>query len=214
MIIWKLWFLVAVVFSLTIAWGTFVGKTIGLILALAAGIWKIFKPNFWVHNLTELFIYGGLAVVFVPLFNVFSAVILLIIISAYDAYAVWKSKHMIKMAKSQTKAKIFAGLLIPYKLGRQVSKKAAKKKNLKLKKVKVRTAVLGGGDIGFPLIFAGVMLKELGLWQSLLIPIGAVLGLGFLLWNGKKDKFYPAMPFISAGCFLALGIVYLIQMLV
>lgn len=214
MIVWKLWFLLAVVFSLTIAWGTFVGETIGLVLALIAGIWKIFRPNFWVHNLTELFIYGGLAVVFVPLFNVFSAVILLILISGYDAYAVWKSKHMIKMAKSQTKAKIFAGLLIPYKLGKKASKKQVKKKNVNLKKVKVRTAVLGGGDIGFPLIFAGVLLKEYGLWQSLVIPFGAVLGLGFLLWNGKKDKFYPAMPFISAGCFLALGVVLLLQMVV
>jgi len=207
--IWKLWFLLAVVFALTISWGTFIGKTAGFILALAAGVWKIFKPNFWVHNLTELFIYGGLAVVFVPLFNVFSAVVLLILISGYDAYAVWKSKHMIRMAKSQTKAKIFAGLLIPYKLGKQVSKKTAKQNNLKLKKV--RTAVLGGGDIGFPLIFAGVLLKELGLWQSLIIPLGAALGLGVLLWNGKKDKFYPAMPFISAGCFLALGVVFLLQ---
>lgn len=214
MIIWKLWFLLAVVFALTISWGTFAGKTAGLILALIAGIWKIFKPNFWIHNLTELFIYGGLAVVFVPLFNVFSAVVLLILISGYDAYAVWKSKHMIKMATTQARAKIFAGLLIPYTLGKEISKKQAKEKNVKLKKVKVRTAVLGGGDIGFPLIFAGVLLKEFGLWQSLIIPFGAALGLGVLLWNGKKDKFYPAMPFISAGCFLALGIVYLLQMFV
>ena len=71
-------------------------------------------------------------------------------------------------------------------------------------------AILGGGDIGFPLIFAGVVLKEWGLWQSLPMPLFAGLGLSFLLWKGKKDRFYPAMPFISAGCFLGLFVVWLL----
>lgn len=207
-LVWKLWFLLAVVFSLTFAWSIFIRKEIALFLALVFGLWKIFRPNVWVHNLTELFIYGGLAAIFVPLFNLWSIIILLILISAYDAYAVWKSKHMITLAKSQTKAKIFAGLLIPYKLGK-ISGKAPPKRKLK----KIRTAILGGGDIGFPLIFAGVILKEFGLWQSLIIPFGAVLGLAFLLWKGNENKFYPAMPFISAGCLLGLLAIWLIELI-
>ena len=69
-------------------------------------------------------------------------------------------------------------------------------------------------NIGFPLIFAGVILKEWGFWQSLIIPFFAALGLGLLFWKSKKKKFYPAMPFISAGCFIGLGIVWLIMLLV
>ena len=79
------------------------------------------------------------------------------------------------------------------------------------KKSKGRVAMLGGGDIAFPLIFAGVMLKEFGLWQSLIIPFFALAGLVTLLLIGKEKKFYPAMPFISAGCLLGLGLVYLIS---
>ncbi|MBU0457759.1 MAG: presenilin family intramembrane aspartyl protease [Nanoarchaeota archaeon] len=213
MLIWKLWFLIAIVISLTVAWSIFIRKEIALLFALGLGIWKIFKPNVWVHNLTELFIYGGLAVIFVPLFNLLSVIILLILISVYDAYAVWKSKHMITLAKSQTKAKVFAGLMIPYKVGKIVSK-PKKKVLVGTKLTKVRTAVLGGGDIGFPLIFAGVILKVFGLWQSLIIPFGALLGLAVLLWKGNEDKFYPAMPFISTGCFLALGVVWVIGLFV
>jgi len=216
--VWKIWFLLAVVIALTIAGTAFMKAEIALILALAFGIWKIFKPNVWVQNITELFIYGGLAAIFVPMFNMWSVIILLILISIYDAYAVWKSKHMITLAKSQTKAKIFAGLMIPYKLGKTVSKKVKKKiteKKTKTKvSVKIRTAVLGGGDIAFPLIFAGVILKEMGLWQALIIPFFALLGLGILMWKGKEKKFYPAMPFISAGCFLGLGTIYLISFLI
>ncbi len=205
--VWKVWFLLAAFFALTIAWDAFLPTAVAFVLAFVFSIWKVFRPNVLVHNITELFIYGGLAAIFVPLFNLFSVIVLLLLISVYDAYAVWKSKHMIEMAKSQAKAHIFAGLMLPYKLG----KSEKPKPGMKMKKV--RTAILGGGDIGFPLIFAGVVLKEFGLWQSLVIPFGALLGLAVLLWNGKENKFYPAMPFISAGCFIALGVVWGISFL-
>jgi len=205
--IWKGWFLIAVLITLIIAFSVLVRIEIAIALALILAVWKIFRPNVIIHNLTELFIYGGLAAIFVSWFNLLSASILLVLISIYDAYAVWKSKHMIKLAQSQAKAKVFAGLLIPYKLGKKV------KKGAKVRSEKVRTAILGGGDIGFPLIFAGVVLKELGLWQSLLIPVFAGLGLALLLWFSQEKRFYPAMPFISAGCFVGLGIVYLLSLL-
>ena len=219
--VWKIWFLFAVVISLTIAFGSFIPYAFALLLALTFGFWKIFKPNVIIQNLTELFIYGGLSVIFVPLFNLSSVIILLILISAYDAYAVWKSKHMIKMAKSQSKAKVFAGLLIPYELGKITTKKTSSKtstkksiaKKLTLKKINTRVAMLGGGDIAFSIIFAGVVLKEMGLWQSLIIPFFSLLGLTFLFWKSKEKKFYPAMPFISVGCFLGLGLIWILTYL-
>ncbi len=247
-LVWKLWFLIAVVLALTVAWSAFLQPWLAALLALGLGAWKIFRPNFWVHNFTEIFIYGGLAAIFSPLFTLGSVSILLVLIAAYDAYAVWKSKHMITMAQSQAKSKVFAGLVIPYRaeagagikgrisyalvskalpwLSRKmppaadrtgVSKTAAVKaeagKSGKTgKPVKMRTAILGGGDIGFPLIFAGVVLKELGLWQSLVIPFFAAGALLLLLLIADERKFYPAMPFISAGCFLGLGVVWLLML--
>ena len=80
--------------------------------------------------------------------------------------------------------------------------------------VQVRTAILGGGDIGFPLIFAGVVLKEWGLWQSLIIPFFALAGLALLLYYAEEKKFYPAMPFISAGCFVGLGVVWVMGLVI
>jgi len=148
------------------------------------------------------------------LLNVLSVSILLVLIAIYDAYAVWKSKHMITLAQEQTKAKVFAGLVIPYELPKKTVSKVKKTSRTKTPApIKVRTAILGGGDIGFPLIFAGVLLKEMGLWQSLVLPFFAMAGLAYLLWLGEKDKFYPAMPFIGAGCFVGLGVIWLVQYL-
>jgi presenilin-like A22 family membrane protease len=211
--VWKLWFLIAVVVSLTVALAAFIPALPAFLISLAAAAWKIFKPNVWIQNSTELFIYGGLAAIFSPLFNLWSISILLILIAIYDAYAVWKSKHMVTLAKSQAKAKIFAGLLIPYKIGKLLKPTKPPERLGERVPVKVRTAILGGGDIGFPLIFAGVVLKQLGLWQSLVIPFFALAGLALLLLIADEKKFYPAMPFISAGCLAGLAVVLMMGLI-
>ncbi len=197
-LLWKLWFYFAIVLCLQIAIAAFLPALASLIAALGLGWFKVFKPNLYIHNLTELFVYGGLAVIFVPILNVFYAFLLLLALSIYDMYAVWKSKHMIKMAKFQTKSGIFAGLLLPY----AIPGKGAKKK--------VRTAVLGGGDLGFPLIFAGTVLKSTGFADALYIAAGATAALGVLLWLGQKDKFYPAMPFLTVGCAIGYAFIFLL----
>ncbi|MFH1643002.1 MAG: presenilin family intramembrane aspartyl protease [Nanoarchaeota archaeon] len=209
--LWKIWFLLAVVMTLAIAFSAFISSTIAFILAAVLAVWKVFKPNPLIHNFTEIFIYGGLAVIFVPIMNIFSIFMLLILISIYDMIAVWKSKHMVKMAKFQTNSKVFAGLSIPYE------KFKPGKGSIKIEK-KVKTAILGGGDIGFPLLFAGVVMKGLimqngqvtGFLQSMIIPIVTTIALFILLTKGKEDRFYPAMPFLSMGCFVGYLIVLIL----
>tara|TARA_Y100000310_G_scaffold281880_1_gene302686 strand:- start:70 stop:591 length:522 start_codon:yes stop_codon:yes gene_type:complete len=164
-----------------IAFGAFMIEQLAFLLASLFSYAKIFKRNVITQNISELFIYGGLASVFVPVINIMSAILFLIIISIYDFIAVFKTKHMIHMAKTQAKMKIFPGLMIP----------SAKRK----------VAVLGGGDLGLPLIFTGVALKTIGI-KALIIPIFSAIALYYLMMLGKKNKFYPAMPFITAGCFV------------
>ncbi|MAG50725.1 hypothetical protein CL621_03770 [archaeon] len=192
-VLWKIWFFLGVCFTLLISFTVIFGEKIALVIAIILAALKIFKPNVIIHNFTELFIYGGLAAVFVPIMNLFSISILLILISIYDAIAVWKTKHMVKLAKFQTKLKLFIGFLIPYD--------------------KKSKAVLGGGDIGFPLLFAGVILKNFGFIKALIIPVCVSMSLLFLLMIGKKDRFYPAMPFLSVGCFLGYGVILLINLI-
>jgi presenilin-like A22 family membrane protease len=81
-----------------------------LVIALPLAFTKIYGRNFLVHNLTELFIYPGIAAVFVPILNIWTIIVLLILISIYDMWAVWHSGIMQKMAKYQiNQLKIFSG---------------------------------------------------------------------------------------------------------
>jgi len=195
--LWKYWFLIGVIFTLLLSFyillkeiiNPTIALQISIVAAILLAIFKVFKSNVILHNFTELFIYSGLAIIFVPILNLFAIIGLLILISIYDFIAVRKTKHMVSMAKFQSKTKVFAGLLIPY----------GKKE-----------AILGGGDIGFPLLFAGVVLKIYGILPAIIVAIFAALALFYLFMISKKDTFYPAMPFITAGCLLGYAVSLLI----
>jgi|SRR3989344_2868771 len=212
------WFFIVVSLGIAVALNAFLSPVkaatiIAILIAVPLAYLKIFKRNLWVHNITELLIYPGIATIFIPLLNLWGIIILLIIISLYDMYAVWHAGFMQKMAKYQIeKLRIFSGFFIPYvgKKNRILIQKA-RTQGKHAKKVSIHIAILGGGDVVFPIILAGVVLSTWGLIPALIIPIGAALALASLFLMSQKGKFYPAMPFITIGCFIALGIAYLIH---
>jgi len=215
----KIWFFVVVTLVLGITLNAAISNflpyasLIAIVIALPLAIFKIFKRNLLVHNITELMIYPGIAVVFVPLLNVWTIIILLGMISAYDMWAVWHSGFMQKMAKFQmNELKIFAGFFVPYlnKKQRQQIKKAKLAKSKKPKSMKVSVAILGGGDVVFPIITAGIILRTLGFLPALTVSIFATLALSALFILAKKGKFYPAMPFITAGLLIGIGAAYIL----
>lgn len=209
----RAWFFIVVVLALGITINSFIlrmhyAPIIAIVIALPLAALKLFKRNILVHNLTELLIYPGIAAIFIPLLkSIWAVVLLLILISIYDMYAVWHAGFMQKMAEYQIKKlRFFTGFFVPYlgKKEKMLVKQAKGNIKLQNKKIKVNVAILGGGDVVFPIILAGVVLNQLGLLQSLVISVGSTLALAFLFYISKKGKFYPAMPFISAGCFIGL----------
>ena len=231
----KAWFFIVVFIALFITLYSF-GKftsipqnlalIIPLTLALPLAFIKIFKRGFLIHNFTELLIYPGIATIFVPILNIYTIIFLLILISIYDMWAVWHSGIMQKMAKYQiNKLNIFGGFFVPYankktkqkiKLFKEKFKnKKISEKKLKAQNIKINIAMLGGGDVVFPIIAAGVVftsttLSWSGLGSALLIIAGATLGLTSLFMFSKKKKFYPAMPFITIGIFIGMVFSWLV----
>ena len=218
----RYWFLLVITLALGVTINSLFkfylpySSIVAIIIAAPLSIAKVFKRNIFVHNFTELLIYPGIAAIFVPLLSIWTVVILLILISIYDIYAVWHSGIMQKMAQYQIQTvKVFSGFFIPYLSKKEAglvakAKASPKSSKLKEKKVKVNVAILGGGDVVFPIILAGVVLWTMGIIPALIISLGATVALALLFAASKKGKFYPAMPFISGGCFVALLIVKLL----
>ncbi|MCX6707222.1 MAG: hypothetical protein NT001_03715, partial [Candidatus Woesearchaeota archaeon] len=98
--------------------------------------------------------------------------------------------------------------------------KTIKKSGNAVKAGQTRQAILGGGDIAFPLIFSGTMMQYLidvqhvpklnALGLSSIISLFASAALLWLLLKAEHEKFYPAMPFISIGCFAGFLVIMFI----
>ena len=211
--LWKAWFFLAVWLTITLSLGVFLDEwaalTVGLLLAFLKFSWR----HILVHNLTEVFLYSGIAVLLVPLLELKWAALLLLLIAVYDFIAVFKSKHMVTMAKFQTTENVFAGLSIPYSKASGTPVMGTLQPVESESEETVKSAVLGGGDIAFPLIFSGSVMQNLAqrgiavgtaFSYTLILSLFAGAALLGLLLYGKKDKFYPAMPVLGAGCFLGL----------
>ena len=250
--IWNIWFSIAVFMLSWITLSAFFSNIISIVIAVIFALLKSTKRKMsWVlRNIPELFLYAGFAILFARPLPVWAAAVLLVLISIYDAIAVWKSKHMVSLAKFQLSSGSFAGLNIDYSpsdgedgvverkkdlaaktTGRKVAlthvspKKAGKKsaeKRYSDEDVKSelgsrpparKNAILGGGDIAFPMLFAAAVLIRLGWIPAIISIIGASIALFSLLAFSKKDTFYPAMPFLTAGTFIGFGIGMLVLIL-
>jgi len=228
----RTWFFIVVCLALGLTLNVFIfnmGISYSSLIALAIGIilayFKVFKRNIILHNLTELLIYPGIAAVFASILNIITLIILLILIAAYDVWAVWHSGIMQKMAKYQINSLgVFGGFFIPYaskKIKDKIKFLRQKYKNhnipnkvIKKNHIKVNLAILGGGDIIFPIISAGVILKAWGLVPALIVVLFSFLALLYLFIFAKKKKFYPAMLYLSIGIFLGILVGWLIKILI
>lgn len=208
-IIMRIWFATVIVLALSVSvyalLPDYAGRAMyafGIALLLTA--WKLGKGNKYIHNITEVLVYPGIAALLVPLLSVSTIFIVLILMSLYDAWAVWHSGFMQKLAKYQMhEVKIFSGLFIPYMVkGTAALLKKARTTGKMPKGLKIQVAILGGGDLIFPLLCAGTIFFTSGLIPALYIILGSTCALAYLLFASQKGKFYPALPYLTVGCIL------------
>ncbi len=228
----RIWFFVVTIIAIALSLNVIAFKLtplyasiLAIILAIPLAYIKIFKRNILVHNLTELLIYPGIAAVFIPILSLTGITILLLLISIYDIWAVWHIGFMQKMAKYQiNNLKFFTGFFIPYAGKKEKEKiklikekyldKSEKFMNEKFKKAKIRVnlAILGGGDVIFPIITAGVFYKVYNSFiPAFIITITATLALLTLFMLARKGKFYPAMPFLTIGMYFGMIINFILS---
>ena len=90
MVFWKTWYFLAVFIAMIVTFGVIFSNTWAFLIALSLAILKIYYKKEYIHNITEVFIYTGIALLLVPLFSPLWVIVLLFALSIYDAYAVWK----------------------------------------------------------------------------------------------------------------------------
>lgn len=196
-------------FVLTVFWG---GMTVlnlwiltfgaVLIMGILIILW-LEKPSVLVHDLLMVLGLAGAASFFGLGFEPSMIAVLLVVFSFYDFIAVYKTKHMVKMAKEMIEKKVVLGFIIPKKV-------KYFKDNFNNVKPGGNFFVLGGGDVVFPNLLA-VSVVSSGVLKALIIIIFSLVGSFLSYWlflNQQEKEPIPALPpvalFAIIGYFLTL----------
>ncbi len=163
------------------------------------------KPKIYLHNLVIILGLAGAGSLLGLQLTPEIVIILLVVFSIYDFIAVYKTKHMVKMAKEMIKKEVILGFVVSLSLS-DFSEK--------IEKVKPggQFLILGGGDVAFPLLLAASLVRE-SILSSLIVVGFSLLGLflSFLLFSFQKVRApIPALPPIALFSVIGYLIVRLI----
>lgn len=210
----KLRIVFRVIFALMIGWGIFIVTAFTLpgylpyICGFAGALAWFFWARIWLHDLLFVCVLGGASAIFGFLFTPWTFMIFMLIVAVYDLLAV-RFGYMVWMADRLSSFNAVPAFIFPKRFedwSRPLDD--ASIGELKTRERSQREfSVLGGGDIGFPLMLSASVFFAAGLSAAIIIGISALVGLmsAFLIqlvW--LKDKPMPALPPIAAACLAGL----------
>ena len=209
-----------IMFTLLFAWGLFI--TLGLslpilaasLISIAGGLMWFFRPRVWLHNLLMIFTLASVGAVFGFLLSPWTAISFMLVISVYDVLAA-RFGYMLWMSKRLSESGTLPAFVIP----RRISawnlnlKEEGFKKLFEDGSAEREFSILGGGDIGFPLLFVVSVFFVYGFASCVIVATFSLLGLisAYLIQQFPlKGKPMPALPPITFVSLIGFLIVYFI----
>ncbi len=208
----KIKLVLRLLFAVFYAWGIFIllGVMVPAPAAIAAGailgLFWLFLPFVWLQNLLLLLTLVSVGSVFGALVSPWTVVWILLAISIYDIVAV-SLGYMMWLAKKLSETDTLPAFILP----RKIRDWAMNLKGSSVKKIFEEEAaerdfsLLGGGDIGFPLILVVSVYFAYGFSGALVVAAASFAGLilAYMLQIFVlKGKPLPALPPI---CFCAIA---------
>jgi presenilin-like A22 family membrane protease len=170
-------------------------------LAIITGVLWLFWARIWLHDLILLITLAGISAVFGFFISPWTFMIFMLVISVYDVLAV-RFGLMIWMADKLSASASLPAFIFPKLTGDwRINLKKIQVGELKKQESEKREyTILGGGDIGFPLMLSVSVFFEDGLPGAILVGAFALVGLmaAFLIQKiWLKGKPMPALPPIA-----------------
>ncbi len=200
----KLKIALRVLFTLLFSWGVFIALVllmpfkVALPISICVAVVWLFKPRIWLHNLLMIFTLVGVGSVFGFLFAPLTFILFMLVISIYDFLAV-RFGYMLWMAERLSESDTLPAFLIPKKISSwNLRLREARLKNLTESESAEREfSILGGGDIGFPLMLVVSIFFAYGLTAAVIVAgfswcgLIGVYGIQLFFLKGKP---MPALP--------------------
>ena len=195
--IFKILFIFTVFFGGLLFLETWLPEPLPLIFIFVLIFRWLKKPSVLIQDLLIILGIAGTGSILGLSLNPSMVITLLIIFSIYDFIAVYKTKHMVKMAKEMIESRAILALVIPSNIFG--FRESLEKIRVPAERVGGKFLILGGGDVAFPLIFCSSLIP-LGISKSLIVALFSLIGLfvGFLFFTKQKErKPIPALPLIA-----------------
>ncbi len=214
-------FVLRAVFAVLYTWGIVI--ICGLVLpgwpsiaigAVIAIVWLIW-PLLWLQNVLLLLTLTSVGAVFGVLISPWTVVWVLVALSVYDVLAV-RFGYMMWMARKLSESDTLPAFILPRQnrfWGNNL-KGSSMQQVFDSESSERDFSLLGGGDLGFPLIFTASVYAAYGFQGAFIVAIACLVGLllayALQLWV-LKGKPLPALPPISFVAIIGFLIVrYLI----
>lgn len=194
------------IFGFLSLWGTFFILSLWVEFSMAVTISLVlvalvfYYRNVLLNNIAMLLAVPAAVINLAISINLDTAVLFLLGLTIYDYIAVYKTKHMVYMAKSMIRQGLVFGFVFPKKTEYLNSKLP----QVVGEKSKEKAFVMGGGDIALPLLFVTTIMKY-NLQAAFFVSFFAFAGLflSFAIFYMQKDKQpIPALPPIALMCFI------------
>jgi presenilin-like A22 family membrane protease len=214
----KLKYVFRVLFAILFGWGAFVGVGLvwpsliaAIVIASVAALAWLLWPRIWLHNLLLLVSLVSVGAVFGLLIAPWVVMIVLAVISVYDFVAV-RFGYMMWMARRLGSSGALPAFVFPEKAAywNLDLKSKALDRLLEGTAAEKEFSILGGGDVGFPLVLMVSVLSAFGAGGAAIVAGFSLLGLlgaygmqRFLL----KGRPVPALPPITVASAVGMVIV-------
>lgn len=178
---------------------------VALTLMIALIFWWLKKPSVLIQDICLILGIAGVGSLLGLRFKPEIVVFLLIIFSVYDFLAVYKTKHMVKMAKEMIASRAILALIVPPNV-------FSFQESLEKIRPGGKFLILGGGDILFPLILAASLIRY-SILDSLIVAVFSLIGLFVSFWifvSQRVRQPIPALPPIALFSIIAFLITLLI----
>ncbi|HEX7475506.1 MAG TPA: hypothetical protein VF318_06015 [Dehalococcoidales bacterium] len=215
----KLKLVLRILFAILYAWGIVVIAGLSLPFWAALGIGAVvallwlFFPFIILQNLLLLITLVAVGAFFGSIVSPWTVVWVLLAISIYDVVAV-RLGYMMWLAKKLSESDTLPAFIVPKRGGdwRMNLKGETVTKLFEEESAERDFSLLGGGDLGFPLVFVASVFAVYGFHSALIVAGASVVGLIFaylLQIFLLKGKPLPALPPICFMAFLGFLGVYL-----
>jgi len=214
----KLRLVLKIVFAFLYSWGVFIALALPLpvfaaaAIAIVSGLMWLLKPRIWLHNLLLAFTLVSVGAIFGFLFSPWTFLAFMAVVSVYDILAV-RFGYMLWLVRKLSESEVLPAFVIPRKATSWNVSLAGEdlKKIMHSESGEREFSILGGGDIGFPLMLVISVFSTYGFADSLIVAAFSLFGLIcayciqlFLL----KGKPMPALPPICFLSCIGFAIVY------